>query len=228
MQSKTSFFNWTHFRKTVCRFWPIWTAYFVIWAFCQPVMIVAERYYLNALRANSHVLNLAVGFGPVSAFFVSILSVMAVWSFLYSSRSCHGTACLPLRRENLFFSTAAAGIVPLLVANVLIALLTALAELACGFLNFGILAQSFAIMTLQLLLFIAAAFVPLPGAAGAQESGFCVFFHGIFQEESLMAAMVCWRFFSYYLLLVVGLIMMAVAGFRRRGCSEAQKDKNIS
>ena len=84
------------------------------------------------------------------------------------------------------------------------------------------------ILTLQLLLFIAAAFVPLPGAAGAQESGFCVFFHGIFQEESLMAAMVCWRFFSYYLLLVVGLIMMAVAGFRRRGCSEAQKDKNIS
>lgn len=153
MQSKTSFFNWTHFRKTVCRFWPIWTAYFVIWAFCQPVMIVAERYYFNALRANSHVLDLAVGFGPVSAFFVSILSVMAVWSFLYSARSCHGTACLPLRRENLFFSTAAAGIVPLLVANVLIALLTALAELACGFLNFGIIAQSFAIMTLELLLF---------------------------------------------------------------------------
>lgn len=72
------------------------------------------------------------------------------------------------------------------------------------------------ILTLQLLLFIAAAFVPLPGAAGAQESGFCVFFHGVFPGDTLMAAMVCWRFFSYYLLLIGGLIMMAVAGFRQR------------
>ena len=84
------------------------------------------------------------------------------------------------------------------------------------------------ILTLQLLLFIAAAFVPLPGAAGAQESGFCVFFRGIFPEESLMAAMVCWRFFSYYLLLVGGLVMMAVAGFRRRNRDEAAENKNIS
>lgn len=64
------------------------------------------------------------------------------------------------------------------------------------------------LFTLQLMLFIAAAFVPLPGAAGAQESGFCAFFAGIFPEESLIAAMVCWRFFSYYLLLAMGLVLM--------------------
>lgn len=82
------------------------------------------------------------------------------------------------------------------------------------------------ILMLQLLLFIAAAFVPLPGAAGAQESGFCVFFHGIFPEERLIAAMVCWRFFSYYLLLVGGLVMMAAAGFRQNRNSETAKEKN--
>lgn len=67
------------------------------------------------------------------------------------------------------------------------------------------------ILTIQLMLFIAAAFIPLPGAAGAQESGFCVFFRGVFPESNLVAAMIAWRFFSYYLLLFTGLFMMALA-----------------
>jgi len=67
-----------------------------------------------------------------------------------------------------------------------------------------------ALLTLQYLLFIAAAFVPLPGAAGAQEGGFCLFFRNMFYGEYLTAAMVCWRFFSYYLLMFSGLATMAV------------------
>jgi len=57
--------------------------------------------------------------------------------------------------------------------------------------------------------------VPLPGAAGAQESGFCVFFRGIFPEDSLAAAMLCWRWFTYYLLMILGLIMMAAGSGKR-------------
>lgn len=68
-----------------------------------------------------------------------------------------------------------------------------------------------AILTIQLMLFIAAAFIPLPGAAGAQESGFCLFFRGIFPESELVAAMISWRFFSYYLPLFSGLAMMALS-----------------
>lgn len=72
------------------------------------------------------------------------------------------------------------------------------------------------ILTLQYLLFISAAFIPLPGASGAQESGFCLFFRNIFPESSLTAAMVCWRFLSYYLLIFAGLLMMAVGGIRKK------------
>lgn len=80
----------------------------------------------------------------------------------------------------------------------------------CLYRAFGLSdADSALILTVQLLLFIAAAFIPLPGAAGAQESGFCVFFRGIFPEGNLIAAMLCWRFFSYYLLLIAGLLMMS-------------------
>lgn len=81
------------------------------------------------------------------------------------------------------------------------------------------------IFALQLMLFIAAAFVPLPGAAGAQEGGFCVFFRGVFPESNLIAAMVCWRFFSYYLLMFMGLAMMLPAWLRSR--SDRRKGKNL-
>lgn len=67
-------------------------------------------------------------------------------------------------------------------------------------------ASAGALLTLQVLLFITAAFVPLPGAAGAQEGGFYLFFRGVFPESDLLAAVVCWRFFTYYLLLLIGLL----------------------
>ncbi len=71
------------------------------------------------------------------------------------------------------------------------------------------------LLTLQLLLFITAAFVPLPGAAGAQEGGFYLFFRGVVPEGDIMAMMVCWRFFTYYLLLILGLFGVIADGVMR-------------
>lgn len=88
--------------------------------------------------------------------------------------------------------------------------------------------SSIYILTLQLMLFIAAAFVPLPGAAGAQESGFCIFMRGIFPQANLVAAMVCWRLFSYYLLMVSGAIMMAVGGIGRENPEDTDDGENSS
>lgn len=81
------------------------------------------------------------------------------------------------------------------------------------------------ILTLQLLLFIAAAFVPLPGAAGAQETGFCLFFRNVFPSDQLIAAMLCWRFFSYYALMILGLILMALSGMRKPSGREGDFDR---
>jgi len=67
----------------------------------------------------------------------------------------------------------------------------------------------FTLLTVQLQLFVAAAFIPLPGSAGAQESGFVLFFHGIFPADGMTAAMLLWRFFTYYFLLLAGFVMMA-------------------
>ncbi len=72
------------------------------------------------------------------------------------------------------------------------------------------------LLTLQFLLFITAAFVPLPGAAGAQEGGFVLFFRGIVPEHSMLPMMLCWRFFTYYLLLIVGLVTVVIDAVQRR------------
>lgn len=61
------------------------------------------------------------------------------------------------------------------------------------------------ILALQLLLYIAASFTPLPGSSGAQEGGFYLFFQGIFPEGTLMGALLLWRFLTYYLMLITGL-----------------------
>ena len=63
----------------------------------------------------------------------------------------------------------------------------------------------FDILTLQFLLYIAASFTPLPGASGAQEGGFYIFFQHVFPADKLVGALLLWRFFTYYFTLIVGL-----------------------
>lgn len=60
------------------------------------------------------------------------------------------------------------------------------------------------ILALQFLLYITASFTPLPGASGAQEGGFYLFFRSFFPHASLFAALLIWRFVTYYLFIIVG------------------------
>ncbi len=61
------------------------------------------------------------------------------------------------------------------------------------------------LMTLQWLLFIAASFTPLPGASGAQEGGFYLFYESIFPRELQFPALLLWRAVTYYMALIIGL-----------------------
>lgn len=74
------------------------------------------------------------------------------------------------------------------------------------------------LLTLQLLLFVGASFTPLPGASGAQEGGFYLFFQAYFPQGTLLGALLLWRFFTYYLTLLLGMaanIYDNVSGIRR-------------
>lgn len=91
--------------------------------------------------------------------------------------------------------------------------------------GFGLRATGyFDILTIQLMLFIAASFTPLPGASGAQEGGFYLFFSKFIPSNIIFAALLVWRFLTYYLSIIVGFIAVTVdsaSGGRRRA---RQKD----
>ena len=70
------------------------------------------------------------------------------------------------------------------------------------------------LFTLAMMLHMTAAYVPLPGASGAQEGGFGLYFDGIFPEGTLFPAMLLWRFFTYYIFLLFGAIALSVHAAR--------------
>ena len=158
MQSKTSCFNKTLFRKHVTRFWPVWGAYLAVWLLEMPVALLSRRQSLSALGTNAPmsiqqaVLG-GINFGVVLSFVFAVLMAMAVWSFLYNARSASGAACLPVTRTAQFWSAALAGLLPLLAAHVLTFLLTVLAELSLGLMHLPSLLTWLGATVLNLLFF---------------------------------------------------------------------------
>ncbi|MDD3213479.1 MAG: lysylphosphatidylglycerol synthase transmembrane domain-containing protein [Eubacteriales bacterium] len=67
------------------------------------------------------------------------------------------------------------------------------------------------LFAMQVFLYLAVAFMPTPGAAGATEGGFYLFFALVFPKSLLYSAMLLWRLFTYYSQLLVGGVLV-VAG----------------
>ena len=140
MRSGTSFFDWTTFKKTVCRFWPLWGVYLAGWLLMMPLsglsVLRSANYdwYGSSMRyfsfyrvpgmADSGTLQVEVVFGALVA--------MAVFSHLYNARSANLFGSLPIRREGLFLTHYLAGLSFILVPNVIIFLLTLPVEAAGG------------------------------------------------------------------------------------------------
>lgn len=66
------------------------------------------------------------------------------------------------------------------------------------------------IITLALMLYISASYTPLPGASGAQEGGFALYFGQVFPDGVRFMALLLWRFFTYYMSLIMGGIFTVV------------------
>ena len=72
------------------------------------------------------------------------------------------------------------------------------------------------LITSAYMLYLSASFNPLPGASGAQEGGFLVFYRGLFAPGEISLAMLVWRFVSYYLSLMAGAATLMIVTFRRK------------
>lgn len=64
------------------------------------------------------------------------------------------------------------------------------------------------IVAIQSLLQASVSFMPMPGASGAQEIGFSNFLRPYFVNNDLYAAVMVWRFFTYYLVVIAGALLV--------------------
>ena len=79
------------------------------------------------------------------------------------------------------------------------------------------------VLTISYLLFVSASYTPLPGASGAQEGGFLLYFRDIFKDGKIGLALLIWRFFTYYIYLIVGVFTILLEKIILR--REARKRK---
>ena len=159
MKSKISFFNAGIFKSMLKRFWPLWTAYFAVWFMSLPLPSLVVRLQgvkESAVTVVAAAMKTSVGASVVSAFVMGILAAMAVFGFLYNSRSCGMIASTPVRREAVFCSAYLAGALPVLAANLFIAVLNWLFTLSSGIEGaciFKMNAILFAVNSMEFLIF---------------------------------------------------------------------------
>ena len=151
MRSGTSCFNSTLYKKAFLRFWPIWALYGAQWLLMLPlpflttglqgghpgVTTVTNRL---AEMAQNNPLDMLM-FGTMSAAVAGVVCAMAVFSYLYSSRSACTMHALPVRREALFTSHYLAGLSFLLLPHLAVYALTVAVEAALGCLDLWPLTQ---------------------------------------------------------------------------------------
>ncbi len=131
MKSKTSFFNLGLFKSNLKRYWPLWTAHFALWFFMLPIIVLMSHEYTE-LASNRAVILLSgysSEFAVIFAFCMAVLSAMAMYSFMYTSRGSGLIASLPVSREAVFGSAYLAGLLPVIASNIVIALLAFLFSL---------------------------------------------------------------------------------------------------
>ena len=141
MRSGTSFFNGTLYRKAFFRFWPIWALYGTMWLLILPLRFLAEAMrgsVRSDLTDTEYLLQMAkdipdmLSFGVLTALVAGVVCAMAVFSYLYSSRSACMMHALPARREALFVSHYLAGLSFLLLPHLAVYALTVAVEAALG------------------------------------------------------------------------------------------------
>lgn len=133
MRSKTSFFNPTLFWKNVTRFWPLWAAYGLIWLVTEPISALTHWRSGDWPPAYSMDMVQSVSIqGVAMAVVFGVMFAMALFSYLYQSRSACMIHSMPVRRECLFLTNYLSGIAFFAVPNTVVALLMLLVQTVAG------------------------------------------------------------------------------------------------
>jgi len=126
MQSKTSFFNKTIFRKNLTKCWPLWAvASFGLSMFPMALLMIVPRDdSVVTMEAAYQLLYGVLRPNLIGACVYSLIVAAVVWKYLFSTRSIGMMHTLPVRRENLFLTGLLSGFAILLIPYVIAGLLS--------------------------------------------------------------------------------------------------------
>lgn len=82
--------------------------------------------------------------------------------------------------------------------------------------SFGIACNIFNVIFITSLIYMITAFVPIPGASGANEGAFFIFFRSLLAQNSVIPIIFVWRFITYYFLIFVGGVIIIIDMLKRR------------
>ena len=125
--SSKSWFYPTLWKKNMARFWPVWALYGLVWLVALPLNLMTN--YRGGGNwggldeganhfANYTVLEYAGELSVILSVGFAILAAMAVFSYLYQSRSVGMLHALPVKREGLFLTNYLSGLSFLLLPAV--------------------------------------------------------------------------------------------------------------
>lgn len=130
MQSKTSYFNKVLFLSNIKRFWPLWVIA-SLGGLMIPVLTISSGRNLGLTTRDGlrvYYLGYAIDVAPIIMFIYAILVAMAVWSYLYQTRSVNQLHSMPITREGLFFTNFASGLaiiyIPFVIAGLFEVIIT--------------------------------------------------------------------------------------------------------
>ena len=110
MKSKSYCFNKTIFKKNLSHFWPLWALYtgYLILVLPVNLWLTMSGYsqwdtytqVQRQLTALGNTMQLAMN--PIMTFVFAALTIMAVFSYLYSPKNANMVHALPVNRLELF------------------------------------------------------------------------------------------------------------------------------
>lgn len=144
MKSKTSCFNTTIFKKNFSHFWPIWSIILGLQLFMVPFMLYAHYCKLNAMsgwQAKDIIMQKSIYIADVVScqispsfwFFASVIVVMAVFHYLFQSRSAYMMHAFPVTRKQLFITNTFSGLLMLWIPIIVSGILEILVAAGCGY-----------------------------------------------------------------------------------------------
>ena len=194
MPQKTSFCNRTLLRSDLRHFWPTGFVYVLIWLMILPIQLLRAGYDAprddGLLAENLEPLlhNVIVGASVGSLVLAVVCGVvipMAVYAYLMTPRSVGMMHALPVKRTTQYFSHFLAGFGLLTAGNLLIFLLSVLAQLPFGMVDWSALGQWLLLTELLELFFLSL------GALCAMVTGWLLAIPVLYVAVNFAALLLC-------------------------------------